>query len=257
MSAFLTNVARRGAGLAPEIDAPIASVAAPAPAWPAHAAIEQSRTDEADFGDNALQLRQPSGETNFAIPPAASPVRGRSAAISGLQHERDARIGGVARQFDPAPSPGDWSGPDLGSSVSSTSDHEPDWQSASAVPVRPMPQQSTGFGTRATEAALSPSSPSRVEASPVQAGVQAALPMNPTIAPAARTASIPIVNLPQARRQGASATAGAAPSSVQVHIGKVEIRARPPAPMRAARATLSSGFSELRLVRAHLNRDYR
>jgi hypothetical protein len=74
------------------------------------------------------------------------------------------------------------------------------------------------------------------------------------------------MELPQAKSESAASQAhttlaatAADPPHVHVRIGKVEVRANSPtaAPARVARPNGSRGFSDLRLARAHLDRDYR
>jgi hypothetical protein len=98
-----------------------------------------------------------------------------------------------------------------------------------------------------------------------------ASPLPVTVAPpAAPTATAPsrppVVELPQARSERAAvptptapAASAAEPPRIHVRIGKVEVRASAPvaAPARVVRSDASRGFSDLRLARAHLDRNHR
>ena len=73
---------------------------------------------------------------------------------------------------------------------------------------------------------------------------------------------VPADSIPRHQRgPGAPSTSTAAPEtpSIHVRIGRIEVRAAPQAaaPARPAAAKGSSGFAELRLARAHLDRTWR
>jgi hypothetical protein len=131
----------------------------------------------------------------------------------------------------------------------------------------PTPEPSVGTALAIDASALKAAAPQdRTEPQP-----SAAPPLPVAVAPPAAPTTTapprpPIMELPQSRSARAApaapttaAATAAEPARVHVRIGKVEVRASAPAatPARVARATASRGFSDLRLARAHLDRNHR
>jgi hypothetical protein len=265
MSNFLTNLARRGAGLARQIAPRVASIPAwsPAGSSPHAAALERSREGSAfepGLDDGTAHSSEERITTDF-VPGAAAqtPTATRSTLSRSLQRDDGARIPDVVRPVDLAPDSDERSGPLRPSAPIP----------AGRTTVHVAARAAHANGTPATGAHATPGPTPSVHADP-----QALRPPTNVVAVephAGRDAAAlwrqPAMALPQAKPDNRSPaplearpTASARePPRIKVHIGKVEVRASSPAPppKRTARPKGSSGFSELRLARAHLDRNYR
>ena len=258
MSNFLTNVARRGAGLAPQI----APRAAPIPTWSpaassAHGAREESREESAfepGLDDGTADWSETSITTDF-VPRVRGPMATQSSLSSGPLRDDSAKIPDIARPVDLASNSTEPSGP-----------LQPPAPIVAKLTTADMAAPAArADGTPATGAHAAPGPTPSVHADP-----QALRPRTHAVAVEPRAAALwrqPAMGPPQAKPEKRSSaplearpTASARePPRIQVRIGKVEVRASPlaPPPKRTARPKGSSGFSELRLARAHLDRNYR
>jgi hypothetical protein len=269
VSSFLSNLVRRGAGLPPAVT-PRPAVPSPSPS---SLSAEAVAADPADRGPGAVPATADSAPDRQAIPgertgevhaarivdrlpaPALTPaptftVSSARPDVSAIRSAREAPA--VPMTHDavsarPAPER-----PRL-SHAAVDRDHD-------AI-VTPAPVPTPAMSRTADNA---PAVAARVEPSRVAPPSSAVTPQplkprpdasNVPSASLVRPAATPRVLAPSA----AFDVAPAAAPDVQVRIGKVEIRAsQPAAPLaRAARPKGSSGFAELALARAHLNRNYR
>ena len=259
MSDFLTNVARRGAGLAP----PITPHLAPVPTWspaasPIHSVRQESReesTFEPGLDDGTAHWSEAGIKTNF-VPRLRTPMAPRLTSPSGPQRDGDAKIPDVVPPADPASNSGE--------------------RSASLRPRGPIVNERTAAHVAApaaradgTNAHAAPGATPTLHADPRALQPRAnAVTIKPHVDSDSSAAwRRAVMTLPQAKpKNQPSASLEVRPTAavrepprIQVRIGKVEVRVSPPVvpPMRAARPKGSSGFSELRLARAHLDRNYR
>lgn len=264
MSNFLTNLARRGAGLAPQIAPRVASIPAwsPAASSPYAAALDRSGEGSAfepALDDGTAHSSDERITTDFVPGAAQTPTATRSTLSRGPQRDDGAKIHDIVRPVDSAPHSDERSGllrPSAPIPAGRATAH------VVASAARPD-------GPSATDAQAAPGTTPNIHAGPQALGPRAnAVAVEPRVGrDAAAPWRQPVMTLPQAKPENHRSaslevrpTASARePPRIQVHIGKVEVRASPPAarPMRAARPKGSSGFSELRLARAHLDRSYR
>jgi hypothetical protein len=175
------------------------------------------------------------------------------------QRNDGAKIHDIVRPVDPAPHADERSGPMRPSAPILA-------ERATMYVAAPAPRAG---GTSATDAHAAPDATPNIHASPQGLRPRAnAVAIEPRVGRDAAAAwRQPVMTLPQAKPENhtpaslevRSTASAREPPRIQVHIGKVEVRASSPAarPMRAARPKGNSGFSELRLARAHLDRNYR
>jgi hypothetical protein len=262
VSNFLTNLARRGAGLAPQIAPRLASI----PAWsPAAslAALDRSREDaafEPGLDDGTAHRSEAGSKKDFVPDPGApAPTAQRSTLSSDPRCHDGAKIHDVMRPVDLAPHFGERSGP--------LRPPGPIRAERTTAPVAAPAAHADGASATGAHAPLGATL--SIHADPQTLRPRAnAIAVEPHIGPdAAAPWHHPVMALPQAKPDNRSSAqlearptaAAREPPRIHVRIGKVEVRANPAAapPMRAARPKGSSGFSELRLARAHLDRNYR
>jgi hypothetical protein len=260
MTGFLTNLARRGAGIAPTVVPRMAFGSEAAAAGP-------QATDASDApGDPA-----PVATRDTA---AALEVRADAADPFGLQVDRSRWNGPAIFRASPdqarvspamLPTPPSNAPPD----ARQTFENRP------SPVVDPLDPQ-LRFAARPAPAELAPNTSPAPPSRPVE-GVTAAEhdSAGPSTAPApgiaARSAEpLPpsprpaeVTSVAQAARPASGEPAGPAPArpeapSIRVTIGRVDIRASspPPAPQRSPSQKDNKGFAELRLSRGHLGRTY-
>jgi hypothetical protein len=265
MSNFLTNLAYRGAGLAPQIAPRVASIPSwsPAASSPYADALDRSREGSAfepGLDDGTAHSSEERITTDFVSGRAARPPTATRSSLSrGPQRDDGTKIHDIVRPVDPAPHSDERSGPLRPSApipAGRTTAHV-------AVPA------ARADGRSATDAHAAPGATPSVHAGPQALRARAnAVAVEPHVGRDAAAAwRQPIMTLSQAKSEDHTSAslevrptvAAPEPSRIQVRIGKVEIRASPPVapPTRAARPNGSSGFSELRLARAYLDRSYR
>jgi hypothetical protein len=252
MSRFLANVARRGAGLTPTI------VPRPASIPPLFGSpIPRAAASESNLTSGVASAARPrpiADTSPTAREPTVPPPQSR------LSHSAEGATGPVSLRFDcPSPRPDEPSAPPPSRGP----------VDAERTPVRPPPTAARSDEPPETnriaprEASprerIQPDTPSgRVHTVAVEPRADpdatAPLPQRILEVPAAKSAS----SAPPATRT-TTPTGASEPPRVHVRIGKVEVRASAPAAtlVRPPRPKGSRGFSEVRLARAHLDRDYR
>jgi hypothetical protein len=256
MSRFLANIARRGAGLAPQV----VPRGAPIPPW-SPAAVPDGATSEPGVDGSTASADAPHVTPDFfparraptapalAAPSPPSPLRATGEPISP----------DTARLDDPTPRSGapPASLPSQRRLIVERATVSPDPPEASASKAPETEASALRPSTRHHEPApQTPAPPTRAVAVAPRAEQTVAAPSRP-----------PVMELPQAKSQSLAspasatraATAAAEQPRVHVRIGKVEVRATTPAaaPARVTRPKGGRGFAELRLARAHLDRNYR
>jgi hypothetical protein len=265
MSNFLTNLARRGAGLAPQIAPRVASIPAwsPAASSPYADALDRSREGSAfdpGLDDGTAHSSEQRITTDFVPGRAARPPTATRSTLSrGPLLDDGAKIPDIVRPVDPAPHSDERSGP-----------LRPPAPIVTKVTTAHVGAPAArAEGTPATGAHTTPGPAPSVHADPQALRPRTnAVAVEPHAGPDAAAAwRQPVMTLPQAKSENHTSAslevrptvAAREPPRIQVRIGKVEVRASPPVapPTRAARPNGSSGFSELRLARAHLDRSYR
>jgi hypothetical protein len=263
MSNFLANLARRGAGLAPQIAPRVASI----PAWSRtapslYAAAPDRRREESAFepglDDGTAHLNEAGSKTDF-VPRVRAPTATRSTSLSDPQRDDGAKIPDVVRPVDPASNSGERSGP--------LRHPDPIITERTTAHVAAPAARADGTSAKAEHAAPGPTPRGHADPQALRPRANAVAVEPHAGRDAAALWRQPAMALPQAKPDNRSPAplearpTGSArePPRIQVRIGKVEIRASPPVapPTRAARPKGSSGFSELRLARAHLDRSYR
>jgi hypothetical protein len=277
VSDFLGNLARRGAGLAP-------GVAPRPPVWPSSA--RRLKNTGAAFseapleGDDALARGANSdmAAAPHARPDADLPQAAPRTVFAPAQLEpRSAPAadpGTHARAPMPAPSLG-LAPPPFSASARlrfSQAVLRPvpasEWPASESKRTDAIPAMAPRIPDREPHDAAAIVAPAR--AAPVRGHAAYAPNSGPTMsgAPAmpperqlARARQVPADSIPTQRGPGAPSRSSAAPEtpSIHVRIGRIEVRAAPQAaaPARPATAKGSSGFAELRLARAHLDRTWR
>lgn len=263
MSDFLTNLARRGAGLAPQI-------APRSPALPAQAsAAAAAGTDALEDGRGAARavpdrnrtaMRWTKPRIDYEVlprPPAAA------SAVPPASHGPQRNGGGKTDHAGPALEPAP----------------QAKWQSDPQPPSSPTPSSPTTAvqatnpaseaGVRATVAVttLHPESDFGVMPESFRPRSDAVAREPILDRQTDRSSRQVALASPQAKPESRSSLAPAGPPAaetpepprIHVRIGKVEVRASTPAtpPRQTARPKGSSGFSELRLARVHLDRNCR
>ena len=260
MSNFLTNLARRGAGLAPQIAPRVASIPAWSPAASSYAAALDRCREGSAFEpglDDGTGHWSEAGIKTDSVPRVRTATG--STLSSGPQRDNGAKIPDVVRPVDLASNSAERSGP-LRRSDPMVTERTTGHVAAPAA---------RADGTFATDARTAPGATPNIHPDLQALRPRAnAVSVEPHVgSDAAAGWRQSVMTLPQAKPKNHTSaplemrpTASARESPrIKVHIGKVEVRASPPAaaPVRAARRKGSSGFSELRLARAHLDRDYR
>jgi hypothetical protein len=250
---FLANIARRGAGLAPQILPRGPSF----PPW-SFAARADGPASELGIDGSAASADAP------RITPDLFPAPGASAAPVSAAPAPPSQSCGTGEPIRRYSVPLNDLTPR--SSASPASERRVSVERATVLPALPE--------MRASEAPESEASARR--SSTLHHGAEPQVPTPPTgavaVAPrseptVAAPSRQPIMELPQAKPQSAAspaaatgpATAAAEQPRIHVRIGKVEVRATTPAaaPARVVRPKGGRGFAELRLARAHLDRNYR
>jgi hypothetical protein len=261
VSNFLTNLVRRGAGFAPEAASRLepalqpAALSAVALAQDDSARVERIQAESerrVDSGNAVSPQIGPANAADLARPQAPLPVsRGPVSQPSRQGSGRDETKKLVRPRVSAPDSP--HRSPSALHSISPTG-KSPSLHGA-AVVGEPSLRPSTTADTRATErpktsshAALAPARHKDAEPLPLRLR-PASVAVDHRVVPPMRAVTQPSAMQPKAPP----------PPRIQVRIGKVEVRASPPAPRPAsiARPKASGGFAELALARAHLNRNYR
>jgi hypothetical protein len=276
VSSFLRNLVRRGAGVPPAI--------APRPALPS------------SFSADAVMTATPADQGFGQIAASADSVQDRPAAPGERTGEPyPASITDRRPASAPAPAPISVAGPvrreaptlrpaqqapampSAHDAVSAHTAPEPARSSHATVErdhdviVTPVPvptpvvsrtaDNAPSVVTRAKPSRVPSSShtvtPPRAPQSHADAQSRADAHEVPAVAPAAVVRAAALA--PATTRSAAIDIAPPAAPDVQVRIGKVEIRASQPVapPVRATQSKATTGFAELALARAHLNRNYR
>jgi hypothetical protein len=274
VSDFLGNLARRGAGLAP-------GVAPRPPAWPSSA--RRLKNTDAPFseapleGDDAPARRANSdmAAARRARPDADLPQAAPRTVLAPAQLEP---------RSAPAADPGaharaPMAAPSLGLAPPFSASARLRFSQAVLRPVPASEWPASESKRSDAVPAMAPRIPDREprDAAAIVAPAARAAPVRghadsgPTMARAsampperqlAHARQVPADSIPRHQRgPGAPSTSTAAPEtpSIHVRIGRIEVRAAPQAaaPARPAAAKGSSGFAELRLARAHLDRTWR
>ena len=269
MSNFLTNLARRGAGIAPAI-VPRVPYGSEAPAVqpealdmpdasgnPVHIG-DAATLDPADPFEDRIDTSRSDGLRPNHPPPDRPRVS--SEPLSSTQQPNAAAD--VRRMFENRP---------LSVSPTASAADEASFADRSDPDTRPAGKPTPAPTARAPMAspALPPALPvERVAAAKLQSASLSSAPA-PRIAdgsaprPAPSPSSVEVTPVAQAARktqgeQSGSATAHAEAPSIRVTIGRVDIRASSPAQAlhHSPSPKESKGFAELRLSRGHLGRTY-
>jgi hypothetical protein len=263
MTGFLTNLARRGAGIAPTV-VPRLPLGSEAPA------SRPQTTDTSDAPDNPA----PVGNAATRDTAKALEVRADAADPFGLQVDRSSWNGPAILRALPdqarvspemLPTPSSNALPDARQTFENRPSPvvdplDPQLRSAArpapaelAPNTSPVPPSRPVEGT--TTAEHDSAGPSTAPVPRIAA--RSAEPLPPSPRPAE------VTSVAQGARPAAGEPAGPAPArpeapSIRVTIGRVDIRASspPPAPQRSPSQKDNKGFAELRLSRGHLGRTY-
>ena len=275
MSNFLGNLARRAAGLPAQIvprltpAAQPAVLSAPAPAHDIAAVPGPAQDDlagEAGHGETTSRRIAPATQPDLTASQRSGP-----ALLGAISHPaRRAREHPDIENFVRAADAQHHSAPRSKSALASIAPRAqpkplPALGSAEAPPrtatARDAPSPYPPLATARTAPASTRSDTEPKRSSRLQKAAVTVEPGTAQVAPArTQTQATALTAMPQARRERTSpaAQAAAKPPSIHVRIGKVEVRASAQAAphARVSRAKAASGFAELALARAHLNRNH-
>jgi hypothetical protein len=258
VSDFLTNLARRGAGIAPQIAPrnPTLPAQASAAAAAGIDALEDGRDGARAVPDhNRSPMRWSELRIDSEVLPRA-PAAASDTPQASHRPQRDAggKTDDAGPSLEPAPQ------------AKRRSDPQPPSGPTTAVQAT-NPASEAGAHATVAVTTLYPKSDlgvMRESFRPRSEAVAREPIVGPETGPSSgQLAPAPPQAKPESRSSlappGPPATAAPEQPRIHVRIGKVEVRASTPAipPKQRARPKGSSGFSELRLARAHLDRDGR